>query len=187
MGLTNTTTTDTADMNEEKQQESVPDSSGENESTTETKAPRARRSLKKKYPEEVQPRTAFHFFQSKKSKELRESSCTPTTSTVLGKMWKELPEQEKQEFIDLAAQDKLRYEMKLESLGHVWKHKRPKRPTPANMRWFHSVRKEYQERNKCDYATTLKELGSQWCTMTEEEKKPFKDAYEKEKEEFKNS
>lgn len=156
---------------------------------------RKRRSLKQRFPDVIQPRTAFHYFQSSHSKKLGaesngdeggdgEKKSGATTSTLLGKLWKELSEEEKEPYRKEACQDKLRYEEKLESLGHKWKHKRPKRPTPANMRWFHSVRTEFQEKNKCDYATTLKSLGGQWCKMTDEEKKPFIDAYNAEKEEY---
>jgi len=99
------------------------------------------------------------------------------------KRWDELSESERNKYIDLAAQDKLRYQK--EAKAYQKKKDANKRPISGYLRFFAEIRADLIKENPTAKVTELSKLaGARWNALSDAQKKPYQQAYQQAKAEY---
>lgn len=172
-----------------------------------------RSSNKKKKGEPTRPRTAYTYFMKERRQEIADKNPIASFGEIakmLGKYWKEeISTQEKEKYLKLAEEDKERYNREKEewsakehssssSSSSSEKKKKtkkkkkkdpnaPKRPVNSFLLYSRQVRpkvKEDPQYKDLDNTSIGKKVGEMWKALSVEEKKPFVDEAELDKERY---
>lgn len=159
---------------------------------------KARRKRRKKDPSKPRGRlSAYMYFGQTLRPALRqqhpEASVTELAK-LIGQKWRELSDDDKKPYEDLAEQDKERYRREMENYvptpGYERKKKRrnadqPKKPLSAFFLYSAKRRPDLKVKNpEMKLGDFAKVIGSEWREMTDDDKKPFADSAAILKEEY---
>lgn len=104
----------------------------------------------------------------------------------LKKRWDTLAESEKAVYVDLAAQDKLRYQKEMKS--YTKKKEANKRPMTSYLRFFMEIRPQLVQENPTAKVTEISKLASQrWKELPANKKKVYQDAFEADMDAYRSS
>lgn len=206
---------------------SVTESSSASSSSSSSSHKRKKRSSKKKPAKKPAKKTT----KKKKAKKGPKKSCSaysfflkqiyPTVkeenpdctfgerAKLVSKKWKELSADEKKPFLDMAKEDKVRYEKERQKYDEehgdtssssssssapkkrtkrakkVKDENAPKRPCNTFLLFLQDKLKPYKaEHPDKAHKEVTKELGDQWKKMSDEEKKPYTEKYEENKKKY---
>ncbi|EFC43480.1 HMG1/2 box [Naegleria gruberi] len=115
---------------------------------------------------------------------------TPSKFTLvqgeLKKRWDSLAEAEKNIYVDLAAQDKLRYQKEMKAYNK--KKEANKRPMTSYMRFFMEIRPQLIQENPTAKVTEITKLAAQrWKELSATKKKVYQEAFEADMEVYRSA
>jgi len=116
----------------------------------------------------------------------------PEVSKLLAEEWKKVDDDDKKEYEDMAAKDKIRYAEECKKTGFEPKQSKaqkkkssgaPKGAKSAYL-FFSLARRPELAKTGLAFADIAKTLGTEWKTMAADDKKPFEDQAKEDKERY---
>ncbi|KAG7343683.1 HMG high mobility group box-containing protein [Nitzschia inconspicua] len=151
-------------------------------------------------------KSSYMFFSTQKHKEIREETtkegettkqlATTEVAKIVSQAWKDLSEEEREKWEDIARKDKARYEMEKLMYHGPWKvpvsakgekdPTKPKRPMSAFLSYSNRKRMEVKETHKHTKTADISRILAQmWKDAPPEEKKEFIDEEYRLRQEYK--
>lgn len=133
----------------------------------------------------TRPRNAFLWYFTKNFQEIKSSMTTPVKSvgdvTKEGiKRFNSLSEDQKKPYLLLAQEDQARYGT--ERKKYVATKKSKRKPQTSYIRFFIEIQPKLRQENPTAKVTEIaKMIAGKWNALSQEEKKKYQDAFEKEK------
>jgi hypothetical protein len=129
-------------------------------------------------------KSAYQYYVSDKMHDVKEhhpDMKLPDLTREVAKQWKQCSDEEKQPYVDQSNEDKA----KKEDERKKEKSDKPKRPTTAYLIFSNDNRDSIKEKNPNMKVTDIaKVLGGMWREMGDDEKQPYVDRAEQEKERY---
>ena len=158
------------------------------------KAPK--RAAKKESTGPKKPKSAYIFFCAEKREEAKEDIGEDGNNTDilkrLGEMWRELSDEDKEPYVEMATKDKERYAEEAEEAGIEPKTPKTKKKSPSRgvsgyVLFCGEHRAEVQEEMKGEKPTEVtRRLGEMWRELGEEGQQEWNDRAREEREKLKS-
>lgn len=143
--------------------------------------------VKKQQSQVRRPSSAYLFYCADVRSSVKESnpdSKSTEITKIIGKMWREISPEDKEQYLQKALVDKERYLQEKKVLEDS-KPKKPKRPLTPYMVFSNKVRPSIKEENPgITLGDTSKKISELWKNLSAEEKTEFIDISKKDKDRY---